>query len=111
ELVATMEQVDERDRPVNAGDLDRAVELDHRQPPPGRGDRVALTGVRLLANQQLLARRLPGGQVDDGRLAGEVAAGVAGRGRHGHHLPSPRLVGMVPGWRTHEPGEWTRSAH
>src|SRR5207244_5464426 len=83
ELVATREQVDERDRAVNAGDLDRAVELDHRQPPPGRGDRVALTGVRLLADQQLLARRLPGGQVDDGRLAGEVAARVAGRGRHG----------------------------
>src|SRR5262249_38413312 len=45
--------------------------------------RVALTGVRLLADQQLLARRLPGGPVDDGRLAGEVAARVAGRGRHG----------------------------
>jgi hypothetical protein len=28
ELVATLVQVDERDRPVNAGDLDRAVELD-----------------------------------------------------------------------------------
>src|SRR5205085_10432752 len=69
ELVATLEQVDERDRAVNASDLDRAVELDHRQPPPGRGDRVALTGVRLLADQQLLARRLPGGQVDDWRLA------------------------------------------
>jgi hypothetical protein len=83
ELVATLEQVEERDRPVNAGDLDRAVELDHRQPPPGRGDRVALAGVRLLADQQLLARRLPRGQVDGGRLAGEVAARVAGRGRHG----------------------------
>src|SRR5205814_3479780 len=83
ELVATLEQVQERDRPVNTDDLDRAVELDHRQPPPGRGDRVALTGVRLLADQQLLARRLPGGQVDDWRLAGEVAARVAGRGRHG----------------------------
>jgi hypothetical protein len=83
ELVATLEQGDERDRPVNAGDLDRAVELDHRQPPPGRGDRVALTGVRLLADQQLLARRLPGGQVDDWRLAVGVAARVAGRGRHG----------------------------
>jgi hypothetical protein len=35
ELVATLEQVDERDPPVNAGDLDRAVELEHRQPPPG----------------------------------------------------------------------------
>src|SRR6266852_8813729 len=83
EFVATLEQVEERDRPVNAGDLDRAVELDHRQPPPGRGDLVALTGVRLLADQQLVARRLPGGQVDDWRLAGEFAARVAGRGRHG----------------------------
>jgi hypothetical protein len=83
ELVATLEQVDERDRPVSTGDLDRAVELDHRQPPPGRSDRVALTRVRLLADQQRLARRPPGGPVDDGRLAGEVAARVAGRGRHG----------------------------
>src|SRR3712207_7923733 len=57
ELVATLEQVDERDRPFSAGDLDRAVELDHRQPPPGGGDRVALTGVRLLPNQQLLDRK------------------------------------------------------
>src|SRR3979411_3065699 len=83
ELVATLEQVEERDRPVNAGDLDRAVELDHPQPPPGRGDRAALTGVHLLADQQLLARRLPGVQVGDWRLAGEFAAYVAGRGRHG----------------------------
>src|SRR5262249_3393772 len=87
------EQVEERDRPIDAGDLDRAVELDHRQPPPGRGDRVALTGVRLLADQQLPARRLPGGQVDDGRLAGKVAARVAGCCRHGvlrFHSPQDR---------------------
>src|SRR5437660_3829776 len=83
ELVATLEQIDERDRPVDAGDLDRAVELDHRQPPPGRGDRVALARVGLLADQQLFARRLPGGQVDDGRLAGKVAARAAGCSRHG----------------------------
>jgi hypothetical protein len=83
ELVATLEQVEERDRPVDAGDLDRAVDLDHRQPPPLCGDRVALTGVRLLADQQLLARRLPRRQIDDGRLAGEVAARDAGGGRHG----------------------------
>src|SRR4029453_5930089 len=51
--------------------------------PPGRGDRIALTGVRLLPDQQLVARHLPGGQVDDGRLAGEVVARVAGPGRHG----------------------------
>src|SRR5262249_49860985 len=78
ELAATLEQVDEGDRPVSAGDLDRAVELHHRQLPPGRGYGVALTGVRLLADQQLLAHRLPGDQVDDGRLTGEVAARVAG---------------------------------
>src|SRR5258707_15808948 len=41
ELVATLEQLDERDRPVAAGDLDRAVDLDPRQPPPGPRDRVA----------------------------------------------------------------------
>src|SRR5207249_4566732 len=89
EFVATLEQVEERDRSVNAGDLGRAVELDHRQPPPGRGDRVALTGVRLLADQQFLARRLPGGQVDDWRLAG--------RGGHGCP-PLSRLVRSRAPW-------------
>ena len=83
ELVATLKEVDEWDRPVCAGDLDRAVDLDHRQPPPGRRDRVALAGVRLFADQQLVAGRLPRSQVDDGRLAGEVATRVAGPGRHG----------------------------
>src|SRR5207248_1085527 len=80
--VATLEQVAERDQPVETGDLDHAVELDHRQPPTGRGDRVALTGVRLLADQKRVAGRLPGGELDDGRLAGEIAARVVGRGRH-----------------------------
>jgi hypothetical protein len=42
-LAAELAGTDERDRSVNAGDLDRAVELDHRQPPPGCGDRVVLT--------------------------------------------------------------------
>jgi hypothetical protein len=82
-FVAPLEQVEERDRSVGADDLDLPVELDHRQPPPGRGDRVALTGVRLLADQQLVARRVPGGHVYDGRLAGEVTARGAGCGRHG----------------------------
>ena len=84
EFVAPLEQVEERHRPVRPDDLDLPVELDHRQPPPGRGDRVPLTGVRLLPEQQLVACRVPGGDVYDGRLAGEVAAAPgAGCGRHG----------------------------
>jgi hypothetical protein len=53
ELVAPLEQVKERDRPVGSDDRDRRVELHHRQPAPGRGDGVALAGVRLLPGQKL----------------------------------------------------------
>jgi hypothetical protein len=61
ELVAALEQVQERDRAVNAGDLDRPVELHHRESAAGRGDRVALAGVGLLADQELVTGGLPGG--------------------------------------------------
>ncbi len=57
ELVATLEHVEEGDRTVCAGHDDRTVDLDHRQPTPGGGDRVAFMGVRLLAYEQLVARR------------------------------------------------------
>ena len=61
ELVATLEQVQERDRAVRSDDLDRPVELHHRQPAAGRGEGVALAGVGLLADQELVTGGLPGG--------------------------------------------------
>src|SRR4051794_10070291 len=100
QLVAAVEQVQEADRAVGSDDLDRPVELDHRQPSAGRGDRVAFTGVGLLARQQLFARGLPGGQVDDGRLAGEVAARLVGRGRHGASAVSSRAPSTLLRRRT-----------
>ena len=72
ELVAALEQVQERDRAVRSDDLDRPVELHHRQPAAGRGEGVALTGVGLLADQELVTGGLPGGQVNDGRAAGQL---------------------------------------
>jgi hypothetical protein len=61
ELVAALEQVQERDRAVGSDDLDRPVELHHRQPAAGCGEGVALAGVGLLADQKLVTGGLPGG--------------------------------------------------
>ena len=47
------------DRAVGSDDLDRPVELHHRQPAAGRG--VALAGVGLLGDQKLVTGGLPGG--------------------------------------------------
>jgi hypothetical protein len=85
ELVATLERVDERDRAVNAGNLDRAVELDHRQPPPGRGDRVALTGVRPFSRASSSARAAC-------QVARSTTGGLPGR----LLLALPGVVVMVP---------------
>ncbi len=65
-----------------------------RAPPsaadgPGRGEGVALVGVRLLADQKLITGSLPGGKVDDGRAAGERGRRVVRRGRHGVLRASP----------------------
>ena len=53
------------------------VYLDHRQPPPGRGDRVAFPGVRLLPDPQRGQFGLEGGPVD-GR--GQPVTGGIGSG-------------------------------
>src|ERR1700722_10282932 len=63
-FLAALEQRDERNRSACSDDLDHPVELDHRQPPARPGDGVALARMRLLADQQIVARRLPGGHVD-----------------------------------------------
>jgi len=68
QLAAALEGVSQRDRPVGADDRDRAVDLDHRQPPPGGGDRVALAGVSLLARPQRLDLGEVRGVIDDARI-------------------------------------------
>jgi hypothetical protein len=77
ELVAALEQVQERDRAVRSDDLDRPVELHHRQPAAGRGEGVALAGVGLLADQKLVTGGLPGGRVH--KRAGGRTARWSGR--------------------------------
>ena len=49
QLPATLERVEQGQWPVGTGQPERRVDLDHRQPAPGRGDRVAFVGMRLLA--------------------------------------------------------------
>lgn len=63
ELAAALEHLQQRDWPVLAGQRDRRIHLDHRQPPPGRRDRVAFPGVGLLPHQQLVQLCLPAGPV------------------------------------------------
>jgi hypothetical protein len=76
QLPAAFERLQQRDRPVRADQRDRGVDLDHRQPPPGRGDRVALVGVRLFPDPQGVDFGLPGGAVDHRRHRGRVVAPV-----------------------------------
>jgi hypothetical protein len=75
EFMTALEQVPERHRAVRADDLDATVDLDHGQAAARRGDRVALAGVRLLPDQQLVAGCLPGVQVDDRRPPGKFLRG------------------------------------
>jgi hypothetical protein len=65
QLTAALEDVDQRSRPVRAGQRGRRVDLDHRQAPPGRRDGVALPGVRLLAVSQLVDALLPARPIGD----------------------------------------------
>jgi hypothetical protein len=54
ELVAALEQVQERDRAVRSDDLDPPIELHHRQPAARRGESVALADLGLPTDQKLL---------------------------------------------------------
>jgi hypothetical protein len=49
QLAAALEGVQQSGRAVGPGQFQARIDLDHRQAPPGRGDRVALSGVRLFA--------------------------------------------------------------
>ena len=67
------------DLPAAPDDRRRRVDLDHRQPPAGGGDRVTLAGVRLLPNPQLVPFGLLGGPVDGRGLARGVDGGCSWR--------------------------------
>jgi hypothetical protein len=54
ELPAPFESVEQADRPVRPGQREAGVYLDHGQAPASRGDRVALAGVRLLPDPELV---------------------------------------------------------
>ena len=67
QLPAAFERLEQRERAVRADQGDRRVDLDHRQPPPGRGDRVTFVGVRLFPSPQGVDFGQPGGAVDHRR--------------------------------------------
>jgi len=64
QLPAPFERLQQGERPVGSGKREAGVYLDHGQPPPGRGDRVAFPGVRLFPDPQRIQFGLKGGSVD-----------------------------------------------
>ena len=64
--------------PCGPGQREAGVDLDHGQAPPGRGDRVAFPGVRLLPDPQPVQFGLEGGPVD-GRGQARCAGGAGRR--------------------------------
>src|SRR6476469_10615628 len=54
ELRPSLERVDQADIAARSDQRNGRVNLDHRQAAPGSGDRVALTGVKLLADADLV---------------------------------------------------------
>jgi len=77
--VRSIERVDQADVAGRSHQRRGRIHLDHRQPSPGGGDRVTLTGVQLFANAELVDLLLPGLAVDDPR-----------RCTHAHLLRLPR---------------------
>ena len=78
QLPTALERLEQGDRPVRAGQRNAGIHLDHGQPTPGRGDRVAFAGVRLLPDPQRIQFGLEGGPVD-GRGQARCAAGAGRR--------------------------------
>ena len=62
---ASLENVQQRHRPMFANERRRAVHLDHWQPPARGRDRVAFSCVRLLSNPQCVELGLKDAPVDD----------------------------------------------
>ena len=71
ELLPPLERVQQGERPLQPDQREAGVDLDHGQAPPGRGDRVAFPGVRLLPDPQLRRPR-------PGTWPGRVTAGAPG---------------------------------
>jgi hypothetical protein len=77
ELSASLERVEQGQRAAGTGQRERWVDLDHREPATGGGDRIALACVRLLVDPQRLQLSLKCGPVHDRWGRGRVSA-VAG---------------------------------
>jgi hypothetical protein len=52
ELPPPFERIEQGERAVRPDQLEVGIDLDHGQPPAGRGDRVAFAGMGLLPNSQ-----------------------------------------------------------
>jgi hypothetical protein len=70
ELPSSFERIEQGERPVGPDQREVWIDLNHRQAPTGRGDRVAFAGVCLLPGPQFVEFGSEGGPVDDRRLAG-----------------------------------------
>jgi hypothetical protein len=64
QLTPTLERLQQRDRPVWAGQRDGGIDLHHWQPPAGCGQRVTGPRVGLLPHKQLIPLGLVGDPVD-----------------------------------------------
>ena len=64
ELPASLERIEQRDRPAWPGQLEVGVHFDHGKAPSGRGDRVAFPDVRLLPIPQAVQFGLEDGPVN-----------------------------------------------
>jgi hypothetical protein len=73
QLPAALKRIEQLDRPVLADQPDRSVDLDNRQPPASRRDRITLVGVRLLAHPQRIYLGLPTGAIDNRGKARRVS--------------------------------------
>src|SRR6266508_3313295 len=65
QLGPTVEDVDQRHRPVGTDQLRGRIDLDHRQPASLRGQCVPGSGVGLLLDPELVELRLPGLTIGD----------------------------------------------
>jgi hypothetical protein len=67
QLLTSFEGIKQGERSMRSDQLKAGVDFDHGQATSGRGDVVALVGVRFLAKAQLVKCTLEGGSIDSGR--------------------------------------------
>lgn len=85
QLGPTVEDVDQRHRPVRSDQPSLRIDLDHREAAPGGGDRVALSGAGLLPDPkpvQFGLERGPVGNRGPGRIADRRHSGFGRLVRH-----------------------------